>query len=108
MTLQASFVYGSGGTSCDARVQTSIDGATWTDIANFHFTTSNARGIFNLSALTPHTSQVTPTDHTLGANSCVDGILGHLFRIKYSSSGVYAGNASLTVDAVSSSRMEPW
>ena len=44
LVIQANFTYGSGGTSADAWVQTSLDGGTtWTDIANFHFTTASAR-----------------------------------------------------------------
>ena len=76
--------------------------------ANFHFTTTSARAIFNLTSLTPVTSEYTPTDGTLGANTAIDGILGHLFRCKYSSSGVYGGTTSLAVDAVSGNRLEPW
>jgi len=52
--------------------------------------------------------RVHPTDGTLGANTAIDGILGHLFRCKYSSSGVYGGTTSLAVDAVSGNRLEPW
>jgi hypothetical protein len=107
MTLQANFTRGSGGAACDVFVQTSIDGVNWTDIANFHFTTSSQRYMFNLSSSTPVTAQYTATDGTLTANTCVDGILGSQFRCKYSSSGTYGGNTSLTIDAVSSARLEP-
>ncbi len=49
ITIQANFTYGSGGTSVDAYVQSSVDnGVTWFDIANFHFTTSSAIRQFNL------------------------------------------------------------
>ncbi len=54
------------------------------------------------------TSEYTPTDGTLGANTAIDGILGHLFRCKYSSSGVYGGTTSLAVEAVSGNRLEAW
>src|SRR5947207_2214902 len=41
MTIQGTFTYGSGGTSTDAYIQTSIDGGgTWADVANFHFLTA--------------------------------------------------------------------
>lgn len=100
LTLQANFVYGSGGTTVDAYVQSSLDGgATWTDIANFHFTTSSARRLFNLSALTPVTSQATPTDGALAANTAVDGLLAPLLRVKTVTTGTYAGGTQLLIDA---------
>jgi hypothetical protein len=43
--LQCSFVYGSGGISIDAYVQTSIDGGNaWIDVAQFHFLTTTELG----------------------------------------------------------------
>jgi hypothetical protein len=74
--IQGTFTYGSGGTTADAWVQTSVDeGGTWIDIANFHFTTSSARFLYNLSALTPIVTEfTTPTDGTLAANTAKDGL----------------------------------
>ena len=100
VVLQAVFTYGSGGTSADAWVQTSIDGgATWIDVANFHFTTSSAKFLFNLNSSTSVTTEYTPTDGTLTANTAKDGILGNLLRVKYTTVGTYAGNTTLKVDA---------
>lgn len=94
LTVQANFTYGSGGTTVDAWVQSSIDGgASWTDIAQFHFATASARKAYNLSAATPVTTQASPSDGTLAANTAVDGLLGPLLRVKYASSGTYAGTA---------------
>ena len=107
LTLQANFVYGSGSASIDCWIQTSADKQAWCDIANFHFATTSGIALFNLTSLTPVTSQYTPTDATLTANTAVDGILGNWFRCKYSSSGTYSAT-SLMIDAVSSSRLEPW
>jgi hypothetical protein len=99
LTIQGNFVYGSGGTSADAWVQTSLDGGvTWADIANFHFTTASARFIYNLSALTPKTTEVTPTDGTLAANTSVDGVIGPMFRVKSTTVGTYAASTTLRVD----------
>jgi hypothetical protein len=99
LTVQANFGYGSGGTSVDVYLQTSLDGGTtWTDIANFHFTTSAARSIYNLSAATPNTTAVAASDGSLTANSAVDGVLGTRFRCKYTTVGTYAGATSLAVD----------
>ena len=107
LVVQATFTYGSGGTTVDAYVQTSLDGgATAIDIANFHFTTASLRKAFNLSALTPVTTQATPTDGSLSANTAVDGLLGPLFRVKYQSSGTYAGGTTVRVD-VSGPRLTP-
>jgi hypothetical protein len=99
LSIQANFAYGSGGTSVDAYVQTSFDGgATWCDIAEFSFTTSAARRLFNLSRLTPVTSIATPSDGSLSANSVVDGFLGSQYRVKWTSVGTYGGATSLVID----------
>ena len=99
--LHANFTYGSGGTSADAWVQTSLDGgATWCDVANFHFTTASARKFFNLSSMTPVATQATPTDGSLAANTCVDGLVGPLWRVKYTTVGTYAGSTTLAVHIV--------
>lgn len=99
LTLQGNFTYGSGGTSADAYVQTSIDGGTtWIDVANFHFTTATARFVYNLSSSTPVTTEYTPTDGTLAANTSKDGVFGNQWRVKYTTVGTYAGNTTLRVD----------
>lgn len=99
VTLQGKFVYGSGGTSADAWVQTSLDGVTWVDVANFHFTTASAIFVFNLSSLTPVTTQYTPTDGTLAANTSKDGVIGPWWRVKYTTVGTYAAT-TMNVDLV--------
>jgi len=99
LCVQANFTYGSGGTTVDAYLQTSIDGGTtWVDICNFHFTTASARFLFNLNSQTPVTTEYTPTDGSLTANTSKDGILGRQFRVKYQSSGTYAGGTTLAID----------
>lgn len=99
LTCQFNFTYGSGGTTADAYLQTSIDGgATWIDIANFHVTTASARKVVNLNAQTANTTQVTPTDGSMTANTAQDGVLGSQFRVKYQSSGTYAGGTILQID----------
>jgi hypothetical protein len=102
---QANFVYGSGGVSCDAFLQTSFDnGVSWVDVCNFHFGTASARFLFNLSSLTPVTAQYTATDGTIAANTCKDGVLGNLFQVKLASTGTYAGGTNLSVDVVAQER----
>jgi len=100
MTLQGNFTFGSGGTSADAYVQTSIDGGlTWTDVANFHFTTASARFIYNLSSATSFVTEYVPTDGTLGGNTAKDGVFGNQWRVKFTTVGTYAGSTTLRVDA---------
>jgi hypothetical protein len=101
LTVQGYFQYGSGSGTVDAWVQTSLDnGATWADIAQFHFTATPGRFAYNLNGRTPVLSQQfgTLTDGGLAANTALDGILGPRFRVKYSTTGTYGGATSLSVD----------
>ncbi len=101
LLIQANFTYGSGGTSVDAYVQTSADGGlTWYDVAQFHFLTTSATKLYNLSNRTAVTAIATPTDGALASNTSVDGILGDRLRVKWSSTGTYAGGTNLTITAI--------
>jgi len=101
LAAQMRLVYGSGGTSIKAYLQTSFDdGTTWQDIACFTFTTASATKSRNLSALTPKTTDVTAADGTLTDDTSVDGLLGDRFRVKVVSVGTYAGNTLLSCSAV--------
>ncbi len=94
LTVQFNFSYGSGGTSFDAWPQVSLDtGNTWADVANFHATTASLRKAINLNAQTPQTTQIALTDGTMAANTAQDGLLSAWIRVKYQSSGTYAGTA---------------
>ena len=65
ITLQVRFAPVSGGTTCKAWVETSLDqGQTWTDIFCAAFTTTAGLKIVNLSGLTPRTTVLAPTDAT--------------------------------------------
>ena len=79
--------------------QVSTVALTWCDAANFAFTTSSLRKIFNLSASTSITSIATPTDGSLTSNTCVDGMVGPLWRTKLTTTGTYAGGTTIAVDA---------
>jgi hypothetical protein len=97
--VQGNFTFDSGGATVDAFVQTSIDnGATWVDIAQFHFTTASGRFLFNLNSQTPVTTEQPATDGALAANTAKDGILGNQIRVKYQTTGTYGGASSLSVD----------
>lgn len=100
--LQAVFTYGSGGTTAKAWVQTSLDGgANWIDIAAFAFLLASKKSLFNLSALTPKQTPVFTafTDGALADDTSVDGIFGSLLRVKYTTTGTYAGGTTLRIDA---------
>jgi hypothetical protein len=110
LTLQCAFVFGSGGTAVDVWVQTSLDGGRygWCDIANFHFTNTSASPIINLTSTTSVTSAYTPTDAALSANTCVDGLLSNFYRVKYRTTGTFAGGTSLALYAICSQRLVPF
>jgi len=101
LLAQADFIYGSGGATVSAWLQTSLDGGvTWTDIVCFGFTTVSARKAVNLSSLTPITIPVGLTDGAMALNTAQDGLLSPLLRLKYTSTGTYVGT-SLRVDLAS-------
>lgn len=107
IALQANFTYGSGGTTATAYVQTSLDGGlSWCDMASFQFTTSSARSVCNLSALTAVTTPAAPTDGTLTVNTTsANAVIGNLFRVKYVTVGTYAGGTTLRIDAIVRGRL---
>jgi hypothetical protein len=100
MSIQIRFVYGSGGTTVAAWVQTSLDGgATWADVAApAAITTASLTSVFNVSAQTPALTPITITDGALAAGTAKDGMLGPLWRVKYTTTGTYAGSTQLLVD----------
>lgn len=96
--LVARFVYGSGGTSVAAVVQTSFDGGTtWMDIARFDFTTLNATKYANLSGLT---YKAAAAYAALGSEGQNDGLLGPMVRAVITSVGTYAGGTLLDLRMV--------
>lgn len=100
IAFSGTFTYGSSGGTVTAYIQTSLDmGSSWVDIASLQFTNSSATKTGNLSALTPVTTLYTPTDGSLTANSCKDGIIGDRFRLKTIVGAGYTGS-TLSVYAV--------
>lgn len=100
LTLQMTFARAAGGTSVDAYVQTSFNGgASWVDIAQFSLATTAAVKILNLTSNTAVTTQYTGTDGGMTANTCKDGVLGDLFRVKYVTAGTYTGASYFYIDA---------
>ena len=97
LTLFADFVRAAGGTTAKAWVQTSLDGGTsWMDIAHFAFTTTTAQRAYHLTAAAV-TAIAIPTDGTLGDNTSVNGFLGGLYRVKYTTTGTYTGASSFKI-----------
>tara|TARA_R110000824_G_scaffold167181_1_gene343951 strand:- start:7692 stop:8114 length:423 start_codon:yes stop_codon:yes gene_type:complete len=100
-TSQAVFVRGSGGTTCDVFIQTSLDqGSTWIDIIQFAFVTTTVTGI---SAVKPNialAANYTPTDGALSDNSITDGLMGDRVRVKTVIAGTYSGTSTLDVRVI--------
>jgi hypothetical protein len=91
------FIYGSGGTTVKVWLQTSMDfGVTWMDILNFPYTTSSLTKVGAVS-FSAGATPVTPTDGSLADSGVNQGILGDRFRIKFTSTGTYAGGTTLKV-----------
>ena len=98
ITLSARLAYGSGGTSCYAVVETSLDqGVTWVQIARFDFTTSGLQKLLTVSGLTPRVTAANAG--SLSADTALDGVIGDRLRATVVSTGTYAGSTVLSVRA---------
>jgi len=97
MGAQATFTYGSGGTTVNAYLQTSFDGGqTWCDVISFtQFALASARIVTNVvqAAVAPAAA----TDGTLAAASA-NALFGGWWRVKYVVVGAYAAT-TLRIDA---------
>lgn len=95
VTLEASFQYGSGGTSCSVVVQTIFDDTNWRDIARFDFTMATAVKHCNLEGLL---SKAVTAYAPLASEGVYDGVLGDQLRAVVTSVGAYV-NTVLSVRA---------
>jgi hypothetical protein len=95
VSLDASFAYGTGGTSVVAVVQTTLDGTNWRDIARFDFGTAASVKHANLSGLL---SKGITSTATLSSEGVVDGLLGNKLRVVLNSSGTFV-NTTLSIRA---------
>jgi len=105
LCAQKSFTYGSGGTSVDTFLQTSLDGGnSWCDVVHWaqNTTSSDARPLIaNVNAQNMLASPGAPfatTDGTATVNTTVYGLFGLWWRVKYIVAGTYA-TTTLRVDA---------
>lgn len=96
VSLFVNFTYGSGGTSCSVKVQTSLDGVNWIDIARFDFTTASAAKRCNISGLSTLAVGAVAALSTEGE---LQGFLGDRLRAVVTSVGAYAGNTAVSVRA---------
>jgi hypothetical protein len=97
--LSSVFVYGSGGTTAKAWLQTSFDnGTTWVDVASHAFALASATKVSALSsAIAPASQAFAPSDGALADNTVVNGVIGDRLRVKVITTGTYAGNTTLNV-----------
>ena len=99
LTVEAKFLYGAGGTTVDAYIQTSLDGGvSWIDIMQFAFTTAAANKVSSVtSCIAPAAQAFSPSDGALTSNTIIQGVLGDRIRLKYVTVGTYSGATSLAV-----------
>jgi hypothetical protein len=101
ISVQATFVYGSGGTTAKAYVQTSLDGGTtWVDVMSFAFTTATATKMSSVNIYVAVAAAITPTDGTLTDNTILNGLMGDRLRVKLITTGTYGGSTSMKVSLV--------
>lgn len=97
LVVSARFTYGSGGTSCRAYVQTSLDqGASWIDLIFFEFLTTSATRVLAVQRGVISTPLV-PTDAALTTDILDPAPLGDRLRVKVVSTGTYAGSTLLSL-----------
>lgn len=96
ITLEFNFIYGSGGSTCNAKVQCSFDGGeTWRDVARADFTTASRVAHCNLEGML---SKAIGAYAPLNAEGVNDGIISNLLRVITTSATAYS-NTTLSVRA---------
>jgi hypothetical protein len=99
LLVEAAFAYGSGGTTAKAWVQTRVSGGTWRDIMAFAFTTAAAKKFSAVNGAIALAAAIAVSDGALADDTILNGFLGSEFRVKYTTTGTYAGATSLTLSA---------
>lgn len=97
LLVEAAFVYGSGGTTAKAWVQTRVKGGTWRDVMNFAFLIASLTKFQKVSIVTALAANIAASDAALADNTILDGFLGDELRIKYTTTGTYAGSTTLAL-----------
>jgi hypothetical protein len=94
LTIEGEFVYGSGGTTAKAYIQTSLDGGTtWVDIANLAFALATIKKISKVLRVNTLAAAYVPTDGTLTDDTVKDGLLGDQLQVKLIVVGTYAASS---------------
>ena len=97
LLVEAVFTYGSSGTTFKIWVQTRVKGGTWRDVMNFDFATTTATKWSKVSIGIALAAARAVSDAALTADTILDGMLGDEVRVKYTSTGTYAGSTTVTV-----------
>lgn len=98
LVAEIALVFGSGGTSCDVYIQTSLDGGnSWIDIMQFHGLAANKTTVNKIDIATAVAAAYVPTDGSLTADTIKDGIFGDRVRAKAVIVGPYAAS-TLRID----------
>lgn len=97
LIVEARFVYGSGGTTVKAYLQTSLDGGVnWMDFMAFAFATASARKVMAIQRAAI-AAAVTPGDAVLTDDTAIN-VLGEHIRAKLTTVGTYAGGTQLIIN----------
>lgn len=99
LLIEAAFLYGSGGTTAKFWIQTRVKDGTWRDIANFAFLLAAATKWHSLKAEIAVAAARTASDAALADDTILDGFIGDEIRVKYTTTGTYAGATSITIRA---------
>lgn len=95
VSIEASLLYGSGGSTVIAIVATSFDGTNWRHIARFDFATAAAVKLANIQA---NAAKGITAYLDLAAEGVNDGMLGNQLAVLVTSTGTYV-NTTLSVRA---------
>lgn len=101
LVAQSVFVYGSGGTTAKAYIQTSLDnGTTWFDIISHAFATTTATKVSGVTSfIAPASQGFAPSDAALSDNTIIQGVIGDRVRLKLTTVGTYAAT-TLKIDLI--------
>lgn len=96
-TLQANFIYGGGGGTLKAIVETTLDrGTTWIEVGRFAFSTASAEKLLAIKGLGERLTAYTPA--ALSDDVGLSGFFGDRFRASLLKAGSdYSGNTSLSL-----------
>ncbi|SRR5579883_913896 len=99
-SLQVRLSGGTGGSTINVFIQTSIDqGQSWFDVANVSFATTPGVQVLNLSGL-DKAVPVTPGNLTLSSGTILDGPLGDRLQAVVISTGTYGAGTLVSVRGV--------